>query len=128
MKSLPSASKTTQIGAYAAPKRLFKLTNRTRHGRFLKDIELQLLAQLAEPSFAQRLLVRRIARSMLQLEILDEKLCKADTWNDHDARTYGGLSNSVRLMLQTLGLKAQPAPAPSIDEIVARIGAEASSA
>ena len=121
MKTQDSASKATQLGPYTAPKRLFRLTNLTRQGRFLRDTELQLLRQLGpEPSFAQRSLVRRIARAMLQIEILDEKLCKSDTWNDHDAKTYGGLSNSLRLMIRELGLRAAETPAPSLDAIAAR--------
>jgi hypothetical protein len=63
---------------------------------------------------------------MLQLEILDEKLCKSDSWSDHDARTYGGLSNGLRLMLRELGLKGTVADKPpSLDAIAARHQASA---
>jgi hypothetical protein len=46
------------------------------------------------PSFAQKLLIRRAARAMLRLELLDEKMA-AGNWTDHDSRTFGGLNNAV---------------------------------
>jgi hypothetical protein len=45
---------------------------------------------------------------MLRLELLDEKMA-AGHWTDHDARTFGGLTNAVRLMLRELGVKAEAA-------------------
>ena len=99
-------------GAYTRPKRLFAPTNRTREGRFLKHAEAQLAAQLGgSPSFAQAILIRRAARAMLQLEKLDEKIATG-AWTDHDARTYGGLGNNLRLTLRELGLKSAEAPKP----------------
>ena len=47
---------------------------------------------------------------MLQLEKLDSKLASGN-WTDHDARTYGGLSNTLRLCLRELGLRP---PAPTV--------------
>jgi hypothetical protein len=81
------------------------IDGRSREGKFLRKCEAELVAQIGgAPSFAQRLLIRRIARAMLKLEMFDAKMT-AGTWTDHDARTYGGLSNSLRLMLRELGLK-----------------------
>jgi hypothetical protein len=45
---------------------------------------------------------------MLQLELYDAKMAEGG-WTDHDARTFGGLTNAVRLMLRELGIKAAPA-------------------
>jgi hypothetical protein len=85
------------------------IDGRSREGKFLRKCEAELLAQIGgEPSFAQRLLIRRIARAMLKLEMFDAKM-SGGNWTDHDARTYGGLSNALRLMLRELGLKATPA-------------------
>jgi hypothetical protein len=100
------------------PKRLFRVTNRTREGRFLKHCEAQLVAQLGvSPSFAQFVLARRAARAMLQLEQFDAKMTK--NWTDHDARTYGGLNNALRLCLRELGIKAAPRPEPTLAELMA---------
>ena len=45
---------------------------------------------------------------MLRLELLDEKMT-AGQWTDHDARTFGRLTNAVRLPARELGLRAAPA-------------------
>jgi hypothetical protein len=59
---------------------------------------------------------------MLRLELLDEKMT-AGTWTDHDARTFGGLSNAVRLLSRELGLRAAPIEKlPDLSDIVAEHG------
>jgi hypothetical protein len=89
------------------------IDGRSREGKFLRKCEAELIAQVGgKPSFAQRLLIRRIARAMLKLEMFDAKMTGGN-WTDHDARTYGGLSNSLRLMLRELGLKAAPVSKPN---------------
>jgi hypothetical protein len=97
-----------------------KVDGRSREGRFLTKCERELVAQVGgAPSFTQRLLIRRLARGMLRLELLDEKMT-AGAWTDHDTRTFGGLSNAVRLLARELGVKASPdAKTPSLDDIVA---------
>jgi hypothetical protein len=108
-----SPPKTPRVGAYSrsiARGSLGDLDGRSREGRFLRHAERGLIAQIGgEPSFAQTLLVRRIARTMLQLDLLDEKFASG-AWNDHDSRTQGGLANSLRLSLRELGLKSAPKP------------------
>jgi hypothetical protein len=51
------------------------------------------------------MLITRSARAMLRLQLLDEKM-ERGSWTDHDARTYGGLNNALRLTLRELGVKA----------------------
>jgi hypothetical protein len=88
-----------------------RVDGRSREGRFLRDAETQLLDQIgSEPSFSQRLLVRRIAKMMLLAEKLDEKLTGGGEWTSHDARTFGGLNGALRVALKDLGLKTQPKP------------------
>jgi hypothetical protein len=97
------------------------IDGRSREGKFLRVCEAELVAQVgSEPSFAQRLLIRRIARAMLKLEMFDAKMTGGN-WTDHDARTYGGLTNALRLMLRELGLRA-PAKdkTPSLSEYIAQ--------
>jgi hypothetical protein len=92
---------------------------RSAHGRFLKKVELSLLDQLGrEPTFAETLLIRRAARSTLQLELLDEKF-SSGTWTDCDSRVQGALSNGLRLSLSALGLKPQPPKKIGLDEYLA---------
>lgn len=82
----------------------------------MRKCEVELVAQIGgEPSFAQSLLIRRAARAMLQLESLDRKMSTGN-WTSHDARTHGGLNNTVRLCLKELGVKATPAKPVGLTE------------
>src|ERR1700722_3498059 len=114
-----STSVTTRRGPYCKALScgsLGEIDGRSKEGKFLRRVEGELVSQLGgEPSFAQRLLIRRAARSLLQLELLDEKLATA-SWTAHDSRTQGGLNGTVRLALRELGLKATPPKAPSLAE------------
>jgi hypothetical protein len=84
--------------------------------------EAELLAQLGrEASFAEQLLVRRIARLMLQAELFDRKLASSAGFTAHDSRTYSGMSNAIRVSLRDLGLKPQAKrPAPTLAEYAAQ--------
>jgi hypothetical protein len=87
-----------------------RIDGRSREGRFLRKVEAELVAQIGgQLSFAQTLLIRRIARATLQLELLDEKMM-AGAFTAYDARIQGGLQNAVRLMLREIGIKAAPKP------------------
>jgi hypothetical protein len=55
---------------------------------------------------------------MLQLELLDEKMASG-TWTSFDARTQGGLNNTIRLCLKELGSKKRADPTPSLHEYLA---------
>jgi hypothetical protein len=110
-------------GAYSKPLRrgvLGDIDGRSKEGKFLRTIESDLIEQVGGlPSVAQSLLIRRIARTMLSLEILDFKLASGN-WNDCDARTQGGLNNNVRLSLTALGLRAVPGrPKETLSEYLA---------
>jgi hypothetical protein len=113
-------------GAYSKPLRrgvLGDLDGRSKEGRFLKTIESDLTQQVGgAPSVGQQLLIRRIARAMLMLEILDLKMANNDNWNQCDAATQGGLNNNVRLCLRELGIKA---PAPKRQSLAAYLAEKA---
>ncbi len=97
------------------------IDGRSKEGKFLRCCEAELVAHVGgSPSFAQKLLIRRAARAMLRLELLDAKMASGD-WTDHDARTFGGLNNALRLALRELGVReTKPKPIPTIAEIAAR--------
>jgi hypothetical protein len=69
----------------------------------------------------QRLLIRRLARNMLRLELIDERLTAGKTLSAHDGRTFSALSNHVRLIARELGLRAEAAKAkaPGLADILA---------
>jgi hypothetical protein len=79
---------------------------RSAEGRFLKKVEHSLLDQLGhEPSFAETILIRRAARTTLQLELLDQKFTSGN-WTMVDGNIQGGLANNLRLILREIGISA----------------------
>jgi hypothetical protein len=105
------------------------IDGRSKEGKFLRRCEAELTAHVGgSPSFAQKLLIRRAARAMLRLELLDAKMASGN-WTDHDARTFGGLNNAIRLALRELGVReTKPKkPIPTIAEIAARHRSEGAS-
>jgi hypothetical protein len=125
MKPAAPKANTARVGPHSRALRRGavgdQIDGRSREGRFLRAAEAELIAQTGgEPSFGQRILIRRAARAMLRLELLDAKMA-VGSWTDHDARTFGGLSNNLRLTLRELGLKPREKhKAPSLAEIAAR--------
>jgi len=97
------------------------LDGRSKEGRYLTRVERELSEQVGgSPSFAQRMLITRAARAMLRLETLDTKMAAGEL-SAHDARTFSALSNSVRLCLRELGVKAAPSSKPpDLSDIVSR--------
>lgn len=125
MKSPSSHAKIRPLGPHS--KSLSRgavgdtIDGRSREGRFLRQAEAELVAQLGrEASFGERLLIRRIARAMLQLEKFDEKLSAGGDFTSHDARAFSALGNQIRLGLRDLGLKPVKAAPPTLAEVVAR--------
>jgi hypothetical protein len=64
------------------------------------------------------MLVRRAARSFLQLELFDAKIASG-VWTDVDGRVMGGVANNLRLTLRELGIKAAPPKRQSLTEYLA---------
>jgi hypothetical protein len=48
------------------------------------------------------MLIRRAARALLRIELLDEKAAQGG-WADHDPRVYGGLNNACGLFMRDRG-------------------------
>jgi hypothetical protein len=92
---------------------------RSKAGRFTRKCEAELTAQIGgSPSFAQRILIRRVVRALWALEALDAKMASG-SWTDHDSRTHGGLGNQVRLSLRELGIKPAADKPPSLAQYLA---------
>jgi hypothetical protein len=99
------------------------LSGRTTAGKFIRRIEGELLAEIAqkekgeEPTFAQKLLVRRVARMMWQLDQFDRRFDEGSI-TDFDTKMIGGMTNAVRLSLVALGLKREnQKPKPSRENV-----------
>ena len=86
---------------------------RSTLGRFIRHLEAELVAHVGGcPTITQRLLIERLIKTHVQLDLLDEKLGRGD-WTANDSRTYGGLQNAMRLTTRELGLRpANEAPEP----------------
>jgi hypothetical protein len=105
------ARRRPRFGAYSAQIWRGALSTlvdgRSAEGRFIRVLEQQLVEHLGgSPNVAQRLLIDRIIRLRLQMEVLDQKLTTGN-WSDLDRRTYSALLNASRLHLRDLGI--QPA-------------------
>ncbi len=126
MKHAGSSTKALRLGPYSRTIARGALGDsidgRSREGKILRRTEQELLGQLGrESSFGERLLIRRVARATLQLELFDQKLAAGKEFTAHDARAFSALSNQIRLGLRDLGLKAAPKDKPpSIADIAAR--------
>jgi hypothetical protein len=94
---------------------------RSAEGRFVRRLEAELIAHVGgAPTITQRLLIDRLIKIRLQLDLLDAKLVRSK-WTAHDSRTHGGLCNAFRLTAQALGLQPPAAREKSLDEILADI-------
>ena len=81
-----------QIGPYSRPHMLAKIDGRTSH--------------------VQRVLIERGARLMLYIEIMDRETLEAGTMSERNSRQCLAWTNSLRLTLGDLGLKAAPDVVP----------------
>jgi hypothetical protein len=91
------------------------LDGRSPEGRFLRHVEAALSQHVGgQPNFPQKLLIRRAARAMLRLELLDIKMAEGN-WTEQDGRIFGGLNNAVRLCLRELGIKSAADKPLSVD-------------
>jgi hypothetical protein len=104
-------AKTRRIGPYSRAFRSAlgdQFDGRSREGRFIRKVEAEIVAQLGgTASFVQLSLIRRVARTMLQLELLDKKFSSGN-WTQLDGHVQGGLANNLRLTMVALGVKAAP--------------------
>jgi hypothetical protein len=97
-------------------RRILHLDGRTAEGKFIRGLERELSAHLGgNLSVTQRLLVARVAKVSLRIELLDAKITNGDG-NEFDIKVLGGLSSQFRLMLRELGLKSAPAAPVSLAE------------
>jgi hypothetical protein len=107
-----SQPKTRRIGPYS---RAFRnalgdqFDGRSKEGRYIRKVEVEILALLGgTASFIKMSMIRRAAKTMLQLELLDRKF-SSGTWTQMDGHVQGGLANNLTRLFRELGVKALPA-------------------
>ena len=100
------------------------IDGRSKEGRFIRRYERDMIDQLGgSPTTAQLLLIRRVARAAVQMEMIDRQLAKGEI-SAHAARVFSALSNQVRLGLRELGLRAAPAPEQTLQQYLASRGTD----
>jgi hypothetical protein len=121
-----SGSRPSRLGPYS--KRLRRgaigdsVDGRSALGRFIRDLEAQLIAHCGgSPTVPQRMLIDRMIRLRVQLDLLDAKVGSPD-WTPHDSRTYSGMLNAYRLCARDLGPPASARP-PTPAEALAAVHA-----
>ena len=105
-----------RAGGPRAVKRNLSLWSRREYdsidGRLLEAREeKKIIRALSEhvggcPSVAERLLIKRVARSLIMVSLLEKRVLERHDFGDLEARQLLALSNSCRLGLVALGLKA----------------------
>ena len=87
-------------------------------GRFVRDLESQLVEHIGgRPSVTQRMVIERLIKTRVQLDLLDERLLTGN-WTAHDQRSHGALLNSLRLCCRESGLTATKAPVPGLADLI----------
>jgi hypothetical protein len=91
-------------------------------GRLVEaKVERQIIGELTNhvggfPTAPQRLLIKRTARLVVMLGIIERRIIESCDLKDLEARQLCALSNSLRLNLQALGLAKPEVQAPNLVE------------
>ena len=100
-KSVRETGAYVRRGAIARPRR------QTKQARFLNQVRDDLTAHVGgKPSPTQRLLIERIAMTLLRIELMDLSALRDGTLAERQAREYLAWNNTVARMLRSLGLKS----------------------
>jgi hypothetical protein len=98
-----------QIGPHSRPHMLAKLDRRTKESRLLEAARASLTRHVGgSPNDIQRVLIERASRLMVYLELMDAQALEDGTMSERNSRSYLAWSNSLRLTLRDLGVKAAP--------------------
>jgi len=104
---------------------LSTLDGRTREAALMRRVRADLTEHCGgQPSATQKMLIERLAKVALRLELYDRKMAKGESITEYDSRVFAALHTAYRLMLKQLGMKPAAPPAPSLAEHLARRAAE----
>ncbi len=103
-----------RVGIYSREGALAAIDGRSREAAYLKRLKAELVAHLGgQVTAPQALAIKRLCMTALRLEQFDAKIIEGGTLTEHDARVYGALHNSFRLLLRELGVKSAAPKDPS---------------
>jgi hypothetical protein len=103
---------------------LAKLDRRTKEARLLEAARASFTRHVSgAPNDIQRVLIERASRLMVYIETMDAQALEDGTMSERNSRQYLAWTNSLRLTLRELGLKAAPAEKlPDLRDILAEHG------
>jgi hypothetical protein len=103
---------------------LAKLDRRTKEARLLEAARASFTRHCGgAPNDIQRVLIERASRLMVYIETMDAQALEDGTMSERNSRQYLAWTNSLRLCLRELGLKAAPAEKlPDLGDILAEHG------
>lgn len=103
---------------------LAKLDRRTKEARLLEAARASLTRHVGgAPNDIQRVLIERASRLMVYIEVMDRETLETGTMSERASRQYLAWSNSLRLTLRDLGMKAAPSEKlPDLGDILAEHG------
>jgi hypothetical protein len=100
--------KTRGLRSNSRPTRFRDLDKRTAEGRLFDQFYRELVAHVGgQPNVVQAAMIERCAWVHLRIRLMDEKLALGDL-TDQDSKSYLAWANTLRRLLQSLGL-APPA-------------------
>jgi hypothetical protein len=92
---------------------LAKLDRRTKEAWLLEAARASFTRHVGgAPNDIQRVLIERASRLMVYIETMDAQALEDGTMSERNSRQYLAWTNSLRLTLRELGLKAAPAVVP----------------
>ena len=110
----------SQLGPHSRPHRLLKLDGRTKEARLMAAARAELVQHVGgNPSSVQARLIERAARLTLYIELMDARALGSGGMTERDSRQYLAWTNSLRLTLRELGIKAAATRAPTLNEYLA---------
>jgi hypothetical protein len=103
---------------------LAKLDRRTKEAQLLEAARASLTRHVGgAPNDIQRVLIERASRLMVYIETMDAQALADGTMSERNSRQYLAWTNSLRLTLRELGLKAAPVEKlPDLHDILAEHG------
>lgn len=105
--------KSRRVGAYSSDASLRNIDERTAEGKLMRAVRDDLVRHMGgAPSYPEQLLIQAIAMKAVRLSHFAQKLLAGDA--ERTDERFLAFSNSLRLDLALLGMKAPRAELPSL--------------
>jgi hypothetical protein len=114
-----------RTGPYSKPWQLARPKRRTRVSRFLVQVREDLTKHLGgAPSITQKLMIDRIAMTLLRIELMDREALDSDTpgvITERQSRDYLAWVNTAGRLLRTMGLEGAAGRPLTPEEALRRV-------